>query len=199
MPSIPTFTRHLTLGLVASLALMLTSRPLSAQTPPPTKLAVVNIVKVFSSLDEKSKGDKELEDLAKQLNDDKNAKQKAAEDARTYLESLKPDGHAYVDAQDDLLHKAVELESYSRYMEKKLQIEQRLKTIRIYKHINDAIATMCVKRGIALVLVTDELSLGNAQSQAELLSQVSLRKVMYADPSLDITKDVITQLNSAQP
>jgi Skp family chaperone for outer membrane proteins len=195
----PDMTR-LTPTLAATLlafGLLSTPALLRADNPPPSRLAVVNIVKVFASLDEKTKGDSELQALSTTLESEEKGKEKSIDDARTLLASLQPGGKPYQDAQDDLMRKTVDLQSYKSYIEVKLQMEQRLKTLTIYKLINDTIAQMSKERGIALVLVTDDPNFDDARSPAELTSRISIRKVLYADQSLDITVDVIKRINSA--
>lgn len=168
----------------------------AATEPPPVRIAVVNIVKIFNALDVKKNGDAEIERLGKQLTDERKAKEDELDKLKTELNELAPDSPEYKEISEKMLRKAVELQSFSRYMEQKLLMETRLRTAAIYKSMNKSIEEFSRANGIGLVLASDDPDLTGARSQEELLSKITIRKVIYAHESFDITKSITEKMNT---
>ncbi len=171
--------------------------PTAPAAPPPTRIATINIVNVFNSLNQKKDGDREIELLAQDLTKQRTAKEDEVKALQQELkEAYNPDSAIYKETQDKLLLKAMELSAFQQYMEQKVTLEQRSRTIVIYRAINDAIKTYAQANGIALVLVADDADLSDARTPGELLSRITVRKVIYAVPELDITAAIIDRMNT---
>jgi Skp family chaperone for outer membrane proteins len=167
--------------------------------PPPTKLAVVNIVHLFDSLDQKADADGEITKTRNAIAE----KTRKMTDEVTKLDNELKDpklfaaGSAeYKKMQDDLLQKSMELQVYTQVSQQQLFLELRLKTMELYNKMNAAIEAHAKANGIALVFVTDDLNLTNTRSQQELQAMVSMRKVVYAHPNFDITNAIIERMNT---
>ena len=187
------------IGLAA--VLMLTVglfRMSSGQTaaPPPTRLAVLDIVKVFDSLNEKVQTDQEMTNKGKEVTEQKRKYDEALTKLAAQLKDFKPESQEFKDVSDELLKKGMEARSYAEYSQQRQLLDRRTKTAQIYKRINDAVAAYSQANGIALVLVTDEPNVGGARSEEELLSRITVRKIVYAHPSLDISQAIIDKMNS---
>jgi len=191
---------HLLTAATLSAALLIGGITLTAQTPaaapPPTKLAVVNIVDVFNRSNMKIDGDTQLENLSKDLQDQRRKMQAKVDELGKTIEELKKDSPDYKVLSEDLMKKAMELQAFSQYTEQKLLLEQRLMTAKIYRAINDTIANYSRANGVALVLVSDSPEIAGARNQAELLSRITNRKVIYAHEQLDITRAITEKMNT---
>ena len=84
-----------------------------------------------------------------------------------------------------------------------LDIEQSVVFQDIYQNIQKAITDLAVAEGYDLVLIDDshdEVGF-NPQSQTprfvQLRQQYASRRIMYANPAIDITNDVIARMNNA--
>jgi len=185
-----------TVSVLALAMLLVLGSTVRADNPPATKLAVVNIVSVFKGLDAKKAGDAEIDVLGKKLEDERRAKQDELESMKKEMEGYNHASDLFRDMQDKLFKKAMELEAFSHYIEQKLLMEQRVRTAAIYKSMNDAIEGYSKANGIALVLVVEDASMSDARTPQDLLSKITVRKVMYADSSLDITAALIEKMNS---
>ena len=110
--------------------------------PPPTKLAVVNIVHLFDSLDQKADADGEITKTRNAIAE----KTRKMTDEVTKLDNELKDpklfaaGSAeYKKMQDDLLQKSMELQVYTQVSQQQLFLELRLKTMELYNKMNAAI------------------------------------------------------------
>jgi Skp family chaperone for outer membrane proteins len=164
----------------------------------PSKLAVVNIVELFDSLDEQRDAQRDIENM-------KNTFAKEVDKRKTELERLekdlqdpsgiRPESAEFRRMQDELLEKSMNLQAYTQASQQKLFLELRLKTAYIYRKMNDTIERYCQQNGIALVFVADTMNLGDVKTQQELQARVSLRKLVYFHPRYDITRAIREQMN----
>jgi Skp family chaperone for outer membrane proteins len=170
-----------------------------APAPTPTHLAVINIVKVFSGLDEKKDGDKEIEDMGNKINADRKTKETNLKSLRDGLESgtFKPNSPDFKRQQDEALQAAMDLQVFLAVSEQRLLLMQRLKTETIYRSMNDAIKKYAETHGIAIVFVADDADLAAAKDVRELTSRIAMRKIVYSHPDYDITTKIIEQMNAA--
>jgi len=113
------------------------------------------------------------------------------------LQTLNADSAIGKDAMDKAMKKGLELQNFSSYMEQKLTMEQRVRTAALYKKINDAVATYAKTNNVSLVIVTDKDDMHDARTPQELQQRITLRKVIYADEKLDITRTIIENMNAA--
>ena len=172
--------------------------PAPVAAPTPTRLAVINIVKAFASLNEKIDGDAEIEAEGKKINDDRRKKEdklKALTDSLANPQFNK-DSPEYKKLQDDVLNAGMDLQVFLSVAEQRLMLMQRLKTLSIYRSMNDAVKKYAESHGIAIVFVADDMDFSGAKDTAGVTSRIAMRKVLYAHPDYDITTAIIEQMNA---
>jgi Skp family chaperone for outer membrane proteins len=173
------------------------SRPAPAATvPPPTKLAVVNIVNLFAGLREKEVGDAEIDKMKGDFEAQGVRLKKEMEDLDKQLAALAVGSEDFQKAQDTLLKKSMEYQSFGNFAQQKLFIELRVRTASIYRKINDAVAKYAAANGIALVFVADTSNMEKADTQEKLMGMITTRKVLYFHPDFDITNTIKQVMNT---
>jgi len=183
-----TIARGQTGGVAASAA---------PSNPPPTKLAVVNIVELFDKLDEKAGADADIDGMKKDYEAAARKKQAQIDVATESLDKTYKRGTAeFRKAQDELLRMSVELQVEQTVNQQKLFMELRLRTADLYRKINDDVEAYSQTNGIALVFVADNPSVEGARTQEQLQAMVTVRKILYSHPSFDITKAILTKMNT---
>jgi Skp family chaperone for outer membrane proteins len=169
----------------------------AASNPPPTKLAVVNIVDLFENLKEKAAADADIDKMKKDYEGESLKKQTQLDLARDNLDKTYKKGTPeYRKAQDDLLRMATEKQVNDQVNQQKLFMELRLRTIDLYNKINEAVADYAQANGIALVFVADNSSVEGARTVEQLQAMVTVRKILYAHPSFEITKAILNKMNT---
>lgn len=168
----------------------------AASEAPPTRIAVVNIIKIFNALDIKKNGDIELDRLKVQLDNERKAKEDEVEKLKGSLSDWKPDSDDYKQATEKLMRKAIDLKFFAAYSEQKLLMEARLRMAVIYRSMNKSIEDFSRANGVALVLASDDPDLSQVRNQEDLVARITNRKVIYAHESLDITKLIIDKMNT---
>ncbi|MCL2646415.1 MAG: OmpH family outer membrane protein [Phycisphaerales bacterium] len=169
---------------------------------PPTQLAVVDIVKVFESLDEQKDGAEEVRKLDRDLKAEQTRREDslkrqsdALRDSATSM--FKPGTPEYKQAQDKLLEDSMSYRAFVAVSDTRKMMIKRLKTVELYRKINAAIEKYAKSNGIAIVFCIDELDFEGMPDvktvQDAILTQ---RKIMYAHPSFDITQKLTTTMNA---
>jgi Skp family chaperone for outer membrane proteins len=164
--------------------------------PPPTKLAVLNVVDLFSDLLERRDNETSLDNLKRDLEEQNRKLQNTVKDMEDGLKNFAAGTPEYRKAQEDYLKKAMELQSFGSFAQQKLLIEQRLYTVSLYRKINDAVARYSASSGIAIVFVAESATIERAPTQEGLQTLINSRKILYAHPSFDITNKVREMMNS---
>ena len=193
--------RPITKSLIAAPALCILAALSLGQNaaPAPRVLAVININKVFASLNEKIDGDAQIKAMADGFQADQSKREQDLEKLRNQLQDntlFNVDSPEYKKLQDDALQKKCDYEANANLAQQKLLIEQRLKTIQIYRRMNDAIKQYAEQKGIGLVLVADEPSFDNAGTIEGVTQRIANRKVIYFHPDYDISQQIIEKMNA---
>ena len=110
------------------------------------------------------------------------------------LQQHAPGSEAYNRTEDELQQKKAELETWARREAQKLLLEEGRIIRSIYDDVQKAATEVGRNGGYALILKEDDFDLVGTRV-TELKLKVALRKILYVDPSLDITEAVLKLLN----
>ncbi len=170
----------------------------AAASPPPSHLAVVNIVQLFNDLNEKIAADSDIDKMRRDFEAQSDTKRKEVADLQDKVDhpQFKTDSAEYKAQQNDLVLKTRQYQAFGQYAQDMLFLELRLRTASIYSKMNKAVADYAQANGIALVFVADDLSVDAAKSQEQLQAMVTLRKLIYFHPSFDITTAIRNKMNT---
>lgn len=160
----------------------------------PTKVAVVDMVKLFNNYDRTKSVN---ERLAKRQNELKAERKKIVnkiEAMRAGLENFNPDSKDFYERQKKLFRLSVELKSLTQVGKEDIKREFRLSTERIYKEIVDVVAEVAKQSGYDLVLYLDAVQI-QSDSFPTLLEKIRQRKVIYSAPHINITRQSLDYLN----
>ncbi len=188
----------LAFGGVLSALVLATALGQAARPATHNAMAVINISKVFTSLNEKLHDDSDIDAMAKKINDEKAKRDTELDNLKQQLQGntlFKEDSPEFLKMQDDALQKSMEMDAFLKVSQAKLLMEQRLRTVQIYKAINDAVKRYAEDNGIGIVLVSDEVDFSNVPTTEAVQQKIALRKVMYSHPDFDITQKVIEKMN----
>jgi Skp family chaperone for outer membrane proteins len=89
---------------------------------------------------------------------------------------------------------AIDRHGFLSYQDELAKRETYRCTKEVYLDVLDAVEKVAKERGFQLVLFKESPDQAT-RNYDELLEQVSRRKVLYSDPSLDITNEVLKRLN----
>lgn len=162
------------------------------------KVAIANPSRIFSEIQETKDLNVKMraqgENLASQEKD-KRDELKALQDAR---DQLKPDTPQYTTQNDKLLKAAIEFDSWGKIQKAEFERKKKMHMKMVFDKVRAAVAEVAKSRGIDLV-ITDEQptipdNLGQI-SEAELGQRLNQQSILYSDPKLDISDDVVALMD----
>jgi Skp family chaperone for outer membrane proteins len=174
------------------------------KTPASVKIGIVSVREVFESCAMKNEVEKtlaaegekkfaELKKLGEDIEADKAALSKRKENSEDYMELLKA-----------LMLKQSQLDAQKEFFQQELSVKEMQGKEKIYRKILEVIASVAKDKGIDIVLNRDDNYLNRpdsgppAQSPQDLILTTKTHKLLYYNPSLDITADVVSAMSKSQ-
>jgi Skp family chaperone for outer membrane proteins len=165
------------------------------------KIATVNAARVFNEIQEKK-------DLTAKMENDQKSLQQADVDKKTKLkdlqsarEALKPDAPQYEQANKDLMQAAVDYEVWQRIQGANIQRMQKQQMLNIFNKITNAVGDVAKQKGLDLVIAEQRPEVQDAQLEQMTVDQLRIvinqRNVLFSNPSVDISNDVIAAMDAA--
>lgn len=185
-------------GLLGMVALVGFRSP--APRPPVPRLATVatvNLERVFSNLDEKGAADISLQVLADDLQKKSGAQSRAIELLEQNLDLFSVGSEKYQEAEEQFREATVKLRSFVEFGRLKIDFRKGATLKRLYSSIKEAARLLAEREGYAVVLVDDSIVGLQSGTEADVVRQISARRMLYASPRVDITDALIMQMNNA--
>jgi Skp family chaperone for outer membrane proteins len=160
-----------------------------------THVAVVDLVTVFNDYELTKTLNERMTDLETELRNE-DQKRVAEIDALTKATgAFNPGTAERTKADKDLFQKKVEYQVWKGTKQEDVG-QQHLAWVNVtYAYVEAEVAAIAKARGIQLVITREELDTSITDSKV-MQKQIVGRKVIYSDPSVDITKEVLDNLNS---
>jgi Skp family chaperone for outer membrane proteins len=183
-----------TIALPAILGLVLTA---SARAQ--TGIAVVNPVKVFNEMQETNDLKQKVNAEGQAFRNEAKAREQKVNDLKAQRDLLKSDSPSYAELNKQLVQAAVDARAWSEITNAQAQLSQKLQMKGLFEKIAAQVAEIAQSKGLELVIAMGQ------QNFPENLDQITVdqlggmfgqRTVMYANPKLDITQEVIAALDA---
>jgi len=176
----------------------------AAAPPPPTlgtRVAVVDMVKVFNDFKQTKALNKKMDDYKKQLNAEGEKRMEDINALKAQLQAVAPDSADFFKRNKELKLKKFDNQVWEM-TEMESLAESHLRWVKkTYKMVTDEVAQVAKKKGIQLVITREELEepkSPDAKTQLQaMFQQIINRKVVYSDPAIEITDEVLSSLNAA--
>jgi len=182
----------LAMGVIAT-AVALGQNAMQAE---PTAVAVVNVQKVFNSIDEKQAINAKLNKRSRSLSKQQKSKKKKLQQMRSKLDVLKPGSEQYKQQQSELERQMVDSQAWQKFEKQKLEQFRSLQMKKLYRKIADAAGRVAKDNGYDLVLYDEGDSDFNFQSAKQLSTMIQMRKVLWSREGMQLTEQVITRMNN---
>lgn len=163
----------------------------------PVSVAVVDIKRLFESLQEKNQIEADLNSRRQKLADESNRRKAELEQMKSDLETvLQPNTPAYNEKQNEMERKAIDFQAWVQYQNNRLARENVLQSESLYLRMSDAIGQVAKDNGYDMVLFKErEVSFSGAKPE-QLTALIQGRKVLWASDDLDVTDLVIQKMNN---
>jgi Skp family chaperone for outer membrane proteins len=170
-----------------------------AQDAAPTRIAIADPVRIFNDMQEK----KDLKDKMEQegaalaaVDKDKRTK---VEDLKSARDQLNPTSGQYAEREKEYLNARIDYQVWGQQQTAEAQRQQKLQLKKLYEKIQAATAKVAQKRGFDLVLAASLPPFPENLDEADpnqVRAIINQRNILYAHPRVDISPDVIAQLDA---
>ena len=185
-------------GLLGMVALVGFRSPASRPPVPNVgTVATIDLERVFSNLDEKGAADIRLQALADDLQKESEAKSRDIELLEQNLDLFPAGSEKFQEAMEDFQEATVKLRSFVAFGRSKIDFQKGVTLRRLYTSIKEATRVLADQEGYALVVVDDSIVPFQSGTEADMMRQISARRILYASPRVDITNAIIMQMNNA--
>ena len=166
----------------------------SVDSRQPTVVVVFNLQQVFDNFVDRAilgAGYKELE-VKVEIE-----RKRREEHVQSLIAAYEEVGDEDKDALFDKIQQAVgEAEKYVEFTEREKDIEKSLILQSLFKDIKDSVATIAAANNYDLVIASDEGLELNSNIPSRIADEkISMHRVYYANKQIDITEQIVTQMN----
>ncbi len=156
--------------------------------------AVIDIVKVFNDFQQTMDLNAQFDQRRKEVQLEVDTRDGELNQRMRELEAFHPDSPEYGQRRREVLKLQIDRDNYLRLAEADVRDQFKLWTERTYVMICETAAKVAQERGFDMVMTTEALDSDVPDANA-LKQQIRLRHVIYANPAVDITQDVLARLN----
>jgi len=184
-------------AIAALVAVGASSSSARAQGAP--KIATASPARIFVEMQETKDLRQQLEAQTGQLQNEAKNRQQKVKDLQAARDLLKPDSPQYAEAERQFMQEAIQFDTWTKITQAQLQGQQKQQMKQLFDKIIAATSQVAQQQGYDLVLadqrpeLPENLGMINVEQLRQLLNQ---RNVLYENEKVDISSQVITNLDS---
>lgn len=173
-----------------------------AVAPAAPVIATVRLDRLFDGLQQRAEAKVEVARLDQQMNDEKTRREGQIAQLEADLEDAVA-AATRKDVKDQIALQRLKLQFWYQEASTVVEVEKALQLQDMYKNIKEALAALAGAEGYDMVIINDESSDlpfdrdSRVSPQVQVLQQISNRKMLYLNPAIDITEDLIERMNNA--
>ena len=183
-------------ALVAAVALLCGAAVLA---PRPAVVATVNLEKVFNTINLQATREAQLKGMVERMKAREAELENAVKEVESELDSFEAGSKSAIDAQNRVQAAVGEFRAFVQFSRLKLEAEEAKFMRETYLAIREAAGRYAAENGIDLVLLDDSIPEFQSGTADRTVQQISNRRVLFANGSLDISDALIAFMNAAEP
>jgi Skp family chaperone for outer membrane proteins len=169
-----------------------TTAPAAAEAQP-ARIAVCDLLTLLKNYDRGNDSKKELNARMVRIKAEADKRGEEIKKIEASLEDLKTGSKEYDAQLNKMTELAINQQAYVNFQDEMAKRDTYRYTKEIYQEVLDGVEKVAKEKGYQLVLFKSPNLV--TQKYDELLEQIARRKVLYSDPALDITDDVLKRIN----
>lgn len=163
----------------------------------PAVVGTVDVERMYQDLQEQISADESLVVTEKEHQDRLGEMRAEVERLQSELEFLEPDSPAYREMEEKLELATVSYAAYGEYAQQTLEMLKAQSWGETYLSIKKAAGEYANANGIDMVLLDDSIPpLKSTNTIAQVLDQISGRRMIYTQEELDITDELLDFMNT---
>jgi Skp family chaperone for outer membrane proteins len=170
--------------------------------PAPTRVAVVDLVKVIERLDERSDWEVQISALGKKVQEEFASRRKAIETMADELEKASEADRTAL--RDKIAFEQLRFEQWEQIKKIEIDRERALMWQSMYRNIRTESQKLADAEGWDIVMVNDGVTEIQLQRESkspleqQAQEQIVRRRVLYAGKSTDVTDQLVVRMNNAR-
>jgi Skp family chaperone for outer membrane proteins len=161
----------------------------------PAVIATVDLERIFNRLDERTAEDAALTNMANELQADINARAAALEELNEESKIYTPGTDQHQEVISQLALQTHELRAFIEWGHRRIEVKKSASLRRIYNSIKASVEREAREKGYDIVFVNDSIQPIAPSDEMETPRQITARRMLYSNPQLDVTQDVISRMN----
>ena len=161
----------------------------------PAVVATVDLERVFNECTWRTGAEMELDRRSQEFQKKAEQMREDAELLKQDLDLLLPGTDQYKKAERKYLQSAVEYRAFVEFSNAKLESLRATSRTEIFGKIQESAAAFARANNISFIITNDSVIDLQEGTDRQVIQQLLLRRVVYADPDFDITEDLITWIN----
>jgi Skp family chaperone for outer membrane proteins len=168
----------------------------STARPPTGKVASVDIGKVFIEYQRKKDLDEQMKTKQDTLQKENEKRRQAIDTKQAKVDRMDPSDPMYQAEVRDVLAMQIEYKNWVDLMQADVARETGVWTAKIYKEMLDSVRELAEREGIDAVFYRDEFEPTRTGYEPDAVrNEIRARKLVYWNPSIDMTTRVAEKLN----
>jgi Skp family chaperone for outer membrane proteins len=168
-----------------------------ARAEKPAVIACVDLSRVFAGLEMKKAADARMNEVAKAESARRDKQVAEIQALQAEINDFKRDTPAYNDANRKLTDAAAKLRAIDEFGKRKMEFEAAQSVKTMYQAVKTTLADLGKEQGIDLVLLDDSTAPFDPSDPRPVTQQISARRTLWFNPSLDVTDALIKRMNDA--
>jgi Skp family chaperone for outer membrane proteins len=163
------------------------------------KVATVNAAKVFQEIQETKDLKSKMENDQKTLQAQDLEKNTKIKDLQSARDALKPDAPQYDKANQDLMQAAIDYKVWQQIQGAHIAQMQKQQMLAIFNKITTAVSEVATAKALDLVIAEQKPEIPDnldAISVDELRMRINQRNVLFSNPAVDVSNDVIAAMDA---
>jgi Skp family chaperone for outer membrane proteins len=169
----------------------------------PSSVVTVNLQNVIDKLDQRADAEISLKKRTDDLKSEDDKRKAEIKEMQDQIQAATAGSKPRQDLQEKFAMMSLEYQAWARFAADTMDIERSLLLQDIYVAIKREVKGMASSEGFDIVLVDDsqgELTINpqaRVDRETQIRQQVISRRMLYANPDVDITNELITRMNNA--
>jgi Skp family chaperone for outer membrane proteins len=163
----------------------------------PAVLVSVDFERAFSSLEERVYEESKVQTFVANMTEDIESKRLHIESYEQEFELYEPGSDKWEELLQEQQLEVLEYQAQVEYRNIRATREESKGMRRIYEHIREAAAELSKENGWDYVIVNDAAFSLPEGDNVDMGAQISSRRMLYANPSLDVTDILIEYMNAS--
>lgn len=162
----------------------------------PTKVATVDVLKVFNGLQEKAQIEADIRTKGEQLRAEEESRRKELVDLQNDLKILAPDTQAHTQKTNQIKRKVLELRVWSEMETEGLKSESSIQLAGLYRKMSETISKVGKENGYDMVIYKEQEPTFQGVKPEAINQMIQMRKLLWSTDDMEITDQTVTRMNN---